>query len=119
MSRDQAELDFGLVEPTAVFGCVVYFQTAPEVAAFLAAEAIGEGLAAMNIEIVHHQVDLTGKGIVGDQTLDHSGELSRGAVGGGAGKMPPGLRFHNSEDVGGPPALVFVCLLYTSDAADE
>jgi len=72
---------------------------------------IGERLAAMDFEIVHHQINLAGKGIAGDQALDHAGELSRRAVGRGAGKVPPGLGLHDSEDVGGSAALVFVVAL--------
>ena len=51
---EEAELDFGLVEPTPMFGCVMDLQAAPDVAAFFAAEVIGEGLATVNVEIVHH-----------------------------------------------------------------
>ena len=97
-----------MIEPTAVFGCVVYFQTTPDVAALLVAEVIGEGLAAVNVEIVHHQVDLARKGIFGDEVFDHLGELSRRTVGSGGVEVPPGLRFDDREDVGGSTAPVFV-----------
>jgi hypothetical protein len=38
---------------------------------------IGDGLAATNIEIVHHQMDLASKGIGRHQILHHLGELRR------------------------------------------
>src|SRR5580700_3924550 len=53
-------------------------------------------------------MDLSSKRIVGDQTLDHLGELSRRAVGRGAARVPAGLGLHHSEDVGRSATPVFV-----------
>jgi hypothetical protein len=54
----------------------MHVQAIPKVANFLSTEVIGEGLAAVNVEVVHHQVDFSSKRVVGDQTLNHLSELS-------------------------------------------
>jgi hypothetical protein len=41
-----------------MFRCVVRLQAAPKVAALFGPEVVSEGLAAMNVEIVHHHMDV-------------------------------------------------------------
>ena len=49
LSGEQAEFDFGLIEPTSMFGGVMDLQAAPEGATFFVAEVVGKGLATMNV----------------------------------------------------------------------
>ena len=54
----QTEFNLSLIQPTAMFRCVVRLQAAPKVAALFGPEVVSEGLAAMNVEIVHHHMDV-------------------------------------------------------------
>ena len=46
---EDADFDLRLIEPTSVSGCVVNRESAPDFAADLLAEQVGERLAAMDI----------------------------------------------------------------------
>ena len=64
-------------------------------------EIVGEGLPAMDIQIIHHHVNLSRPGIVAHDRLQRLGKFWRGAVGGGQGEMPTGFRLHGAENIGG------------------
>ena len=107
----QAEFNLGLIQPTAVFRRVVHLQAAPKVAALSGSEVVSEGLAARNVEMVHHQMDVASEGIGRDQILDHQGKLRGRAIGAGASEVPSGFRLDDGEDISGAVALVFVIAL--------
>src|SRR5689334_742171 len=76
LAREQTDFELRLVEPTAVEGRVVHGKALPQLAAGLRAIAVGQGLAAVNIEIVHHQVNGPGTGILAGQCQAHLRELA-------------------------------------------
>ena len=51
---EQTDLNLRLIEPTPVCGCVVDRESVPDLGTKLRAEQIGQGLAAVDIQIVHH-----------------------------------------------------------------
>ena len=104
----QADFDFCLVQPAPMFGCVMNAEASPERATFLLSEIVDEGLPAMDVQIIHHQVDRPRQGIAAHDALQSLGKFWRGAVGGGQGEMPTGFRLHGAEDIGGAASLVLV-----------
>ena len=62
----------------------------------------------MDVEVIHDQMDGSRERIGGNQIPNHLGELEGGAIRRGAGEVPSGFGFHDSEDVGGAAALVFI-----------
>ena len=63
LAGKQTNLDFGSVEPPSVLGRVIKLEPLPEIGDPSLAEVIGQRLAAMDVEIVHHQLNGAGKGI--------------------------------------------------------
>jgi len=104
----QADLDFRLVEPASVFGRVVHGEAVPESAAALLAVEAGQGLAAVDVEIIHHPVDGLRFRVVLGHSADGLGEFSRGAASGGKSKMLSRLGFHRAENIGRAATLVLV-----------
>ena len=57
LPREDADFDFRLIEPTAVSGGVVNCEPVPDLTAELRTVEIGERLSAMDVQVVHYQVD--------------------------------------------------------------
>lgn len=58
----QTDFDFGLVEPTAVFGCVMQGEPTPECVCFFLPKVRDQRFPAVGVQVVDHQVDLTRSG---------------------------------------------------------
>lgn len=101
----QADLGFGLIQPTPVLGRVMDGKAVPDRTASFLAVIAGERLPAMNVPVIHHQVNRTRLRIAVHDRLQRLGKFGRGAVRGGRGEVPPGLRFHGAEDIGGAAPL--------------
>src|SRR5229473_5628562 len=84
----QAERDFGLVQPTAVLGGVVYGKPIPQPASGLFAKAFHHRLARMRTQIVQHQMDGMRLRIKDRDLQQVVGKLRRGAVGRHLGEVP-------------------------------
>ena len=83
----------------------------PEASAALASKVVGQGLLAVNVEIVEHQMDRSFAWIAGDHRLNHVGELRSDTIGGGTRDMPSHQRLEDAEYVGGAAALAFIFLI--------
>ena len=108
LSRYKTQLDFSLIEPTAVFGCVVDLQSAPERVAFDPAEMIRQRFPAMDIEIVHDEMNGSGKRVGRNDVTDYQGELEGGSIWSGAGKVSASFGFHDRKNIGRASTLVLV-----------
>jgi len=108
LAAEQAHFDLGLIQPTAVFGCVVDREAVPQQASQLFAIPLHKRLAAVRVQVIHNQVDGPRLRIAGDDLHQVIGKLRRRARGCRLGKMPPRFRFHAAEDVGRATALVLV-----------
>lgn len=106
LAAEQADLDLRLVEPASVFGRVMHGEPVPQPAADLFSEALHDGLAAVRTQIVQHQMDGTGSGVMLGNLQEEIGELGRRARGRHLGEMNPRLRLNPAEDVGGAATLV-------------
>ena len=83
-----------------MFRCVVHRDSSPQLAALPAAEVIGEGFFAVDIQIVHNHVDRASSWVGGDNSFDRFCKLGRGSIRGGAGEVPSCLWFDHGEDIG-------------------
>jgi len=57
LPREDADFDFRLIEPASVGGCVVNREAVPDLIANLHTEDVRQRLAAVDVEVVHDQVD--------------------------------------------------------------
>ena len=111
LSGEQADLDLRLIQPTAVFRCVMELQPVPKVSTLLLPKTRSEGLALVRAQIVHYQVDAARKWVSTNNLFDRLSELGSGAVGRHTDEVAPALGFDGTEYVGCPAALVLVIAL--------
>src|SRR3989338_6829832 len=106
------DFDFSHVEPAGMFWCVVKDDTSQQRLCFLGAEHFLEAFAEMGVEIVHHQVDTSRRGInLLEQVLHESHEIGLGAMIGDHDRPPPSLGLDRHEQVASASAVILVILL--------
>ena len=111
LSRVQAELDLSLVEPASVFGRVVNGEPIPKISAFLLTEVIDQRLAAVDIEVIHDDVNGLGEGILLYQMPHHASEFGTGSVRRRGSEVPSGLRFYNAKYIRRAASFILIVLL--------
>ena len=104
----QADLDFGLIEPTGMLGSVMEGESLAKRLSLLDAEMTVERFAAMGVEVVQNQVDGAGMWIAIGQPLNHPSELRRFAIGRRMSEVPPSLGLDCAKDVRPSTPLVFI-----------
>jgi len=97
-AAEQAHLDFGLIEPTAVLGREVNREAVPEQAAQFLAVPRDQRLAAVRVQVVQNQMDGRGVRIRRNDFNQIIGELRCRTRGRGFKKMPPRLRLHAAKE---------------------
>ena len=100
MPRQGPNCDFRLIQPTTVNRRVVSREAIPDLAADLCAEQICQRFWAMNIEVVQHQMNRSGRWVLKGQVKDHFRKFDRRAVSCWIGEVPSGFQFHCAEDIG-------------------
>lgn len=85
-------------------------EAVPDFTADLVAEQVGQGFAAMHVEVVQDQVDGRGCRVLESQVEGHFGELECGPIRRGEGEVAADFRLYRAEDVGGASAFIFVIL---------
>ena len=85
-------------------------ETAPDFSADFAAEQVGQGLAAVDIEVIQYQMDSRGQRVLKSELEGHFGELEARTIRRGEGEVPTSLRLDRTEEVGGAATLVLVVL---------
>ncbi len=110
LPREQAEFDLRLIEPASVLRGVVYGQPIPNLSALLIAEAVGQRFAAVNVEVIHDEVNRLCGGVLLHDALHYACELGTGTVGRGGGEVPAGLRFHYAKNVSRATPLILIVL---------
>jgi len=108
LPRVQAQFDLRLIEPASMFGCIVNGEPLPESTALLLAEAIHHRLRAMRVEVVHDQVDRTGRGIPVGEGADHAGEPQTATIRRGGGEMSTGFGLYDAKHIRCSAAFVLV-----------
>ena len=104
---EEADLDFLLIQPTAMFGCVVNHQSAPQLPPWLRPEGIRERLAPVNVQVIHHHVNRLGPWIAAYQGLHDLRELRGRTVRRGPSEVPASFGLHRTENIRRVAALVF------------
>jgi len=94
-----------------MLGSVMDLQPIPMIAALLLAVVADQLLAAVDIEVIHDEVDLPGEGVLLDDVPHQASELGGATVGCRRGEMPTGLRLHNGKHVRRTAAFILVVLL--------
>ncbi len=90
-----------------MLGGVVDGESSPNLRSPLGAEGVGQGLFAMDIEVVHHQVDLGGLRIRHSQLQDNQCELKPGSVRRGKAEVLARFGLHGKKRVRRSTTLVF------------
>src|SRR5450755_1215036 len=83
-------------------------EAVPDLTAELDTIEIGEGLAAVSIQVIHCQVSGFRRRVLTGQLEGHVRELKGRPIRRGERKMPPRFRFYRTEDIGRSATLVFV-----------
>ena len=78
----------------------------PDFSADLFSEQIRHGFAAMDVEIIHNQMDRLRFRVCQRQFEDNLSELNGGSVGSGEREVPPGLWLNGAENIGGAASLI-------------
>ena len=89
-------------------GRVVDGKSAPDLAAGLRTIEIGRSLAAVDIEVVHHEVDGLSFRILHGQVEDYLGKPERRTVGRRKDEVPARFGLYRAEDIGRTAAFIFV-----------
>lgn len=76
LSRKHTDFDLGLVKPASMLGRIVNGESVLDFATSLLAKQVGQRLAAVNVQIVQHQMNGFGFGICHRQFEDDMGELT-------------------------------------------
>jgi hypothetical protein len=108
LSREDPDFDLCLIQPTAVSGRVVDGESIPDVGRHFRTKGIRQRFAAMDIQVVQHQMDRLCFWVCHRQADRHLGEFKARAIRCREGKMAARLRFYSTENIGGPTALIFV-----------
>src|SRR6185437_17146569 len=83
LALEDADLDLGHVQPARMLGCVMELDPAQQGGGRLEAEHFLEAGTQVRVEIVHHQVNLTGLGIpAAQEPADKGDEIDLGAPSG-------------------------------------
>ena len=107
LTTEEADLNLGLIEPTAMLGSVVNSEAAPNVSTPLFTIMIDQGLAAVNVEVVQDKVDGQRPRISVDQPFDRTSKVCREPAFCWPSEVSAGQGFHGAEHISGSTTLVF------------
>ena len=93
-----------------MLGCVVNRESVPDLIANLHPEDVRQRFAAVDVEVVHDQVDGLCLRVLHRQMAGDLCELKSGPVGRWEGEVPARFGFYRTEDIGRPAPLVFIVL---------
>ncbi len=85
----------------------MYCEAIPDFAADFFAEQVREGFAAMDVQVIQHQMNGFGMWILDGQIECHSGERNCQPVRRGVSEVTSGLGLNRAENVSGTAPLVF------------
>src|SRR3982751_4293037 len=108
LPRENPDFDLRLVQPAAVRGRVVDGEAIPDFGCHFRAKGIRQRFAAMDVQVVQHQMDRFRLWVCHCQGDRNPSELGARAIWRREGEMAARLRFYRTENIGGPAALIFV-----------
>src|SRR5262249_8551668 len=109
-ARPQTGLDFRGVQPAPVLRGVVRRESRPEGGATRRAKHADHRRRAMQVQVVHDEMDRLGAWIPTGHALERADKPRRLAITGRVGQVPAGVRLDDAVDVGGAPSHVLVIL---------
>src|SRR4051794_21444427 len=86
----------------------MYREAVPDLAAEFRTVEIREGLAAVDIQVIHYHMNGFGCWVLTGQVEGHLRELKSRTIRCGERKVSARFRFYRTEDIGCPATLVFV-----------
>jgi hypothetical protein len=104
----RSDFDLRLIKPASVSGRVMDGEAIPDFCGHFRAEDIRQRLTAVDIEVVHYQVDGFRFRVRHRQGDCNASELKARTIGRGKGEMTACFGFHSAEDFGRPATLIFV-----------
>src|SRR6516162_4171571 len=109
LARQDIQLDFRHVKPTAMLGRVNDFQTPDQPTSFLGRKGFVQGAQTVGVEVIHHQRDpLRLRPMHIDQLANGLGPVGLGALIGHHQMPPAGQWFREREHIGSAVAFVLV-----------
>jgi hypothetical protein len=105
---EDADFDFSLVEPASVSWRVVDGEAVPNLFANFISVEIRRRLDAMDVQVIHHEVDGVGFRVLGGHAEGHLREFESGAIRSGESEVTPRFEFYRAENIGRAVTLVFV-----------
>src|ERR1019366_4602476 len=94
-----------------LFRSVMHRKAVPDSSATFDAIVVSERLAAVDVQVVHHQMDGGRRRVVFHETTYHLSELGRRAVGRWPSEMHASFRLYGAENIGRTTSLVLVVSL--------
>src|SRR4030088_264743 len=86
-----SDLDFRLIQPTSVRGCVVDRKSVPDLAANLLTKCVHQRFAPMDVQVVHDEMDGVGLRVLHRHFTSCQSKLKPGAVRCGMSEMAAGF----------------------------
>lgn len=108
MPGEDSDFDLCLIKPTSVSRGVMDREAVPDFRGHFCAIDIGQRLPAMDVEIVHYQVNGLRIRIFQRQSDDNLSELKSRTVRCREGEMPTRFRLYCAEHIGSAATLIFV-----------
>src|ERR1700674_2763932 len=108
LTAEESNLNFGLIQPTSMLGCVMHCESLPKPSARRLTEAVHQCLTGVSVQVVQDQVDSVGSGIVVGNLQNKVGELICRTGRSHFGEMNTCLRLDSAKDVRCAAALVFI-----------
>jgi hypothetical protein len=106
LPREDPDFDFRLIEPTPVDRSVVDGEPIPDFAADFRAQKIRQGFAAMDVQIIHDQMDGLGLHVLCGNFEGHLSELQPRTIRRREGEMAARFGFYRAENTGRPAPLI-------------
>ena len=108
LAAEQADFDLGLIEPASMPGRAMHRESFPEPSARFFAKSVYQRFTGEGTQVVQHQMDGIGGGVMLGNLQQEIGELGRRARGRHLGEMNPRLGLNAAEDVGCSAAQVLI-----------
>ena len=108
LAAEQADLNFGLIEPASMLGSVMHSESFPEPSARFFAKSVYQRFTGVGAQVVHDQMDRIGGGVMLGNLQEEVGEFRRRTRGRHLGEMNTRLGLNAAENVGRSAAQVLI-----------
>ena len=99
LATEKTDLYLGLIQPASMGRSVMDSESPPDFSGHFGSEHVRQRLLAMDIEIVHHQVNRLGARVCQGQANRYLSELETRTIRRGEREVPTGLRLYGAENL--------------------